>query len=609
MVERQADVLDVSSLACLFNTTPNLSVQSIILQALSGLPLSSVPFIGRSGPEGISVVKAINEHFHPDQPVDRFERFERAALRFETQDPQAALSTSCQEPSYYASCCRDPVAAIKLIKENLIDNVRRQTCLDALLWGKIFATSLSLGTWWLEIDHDTPSRLWSELLRCIVKSLHDCNRVDCDGKKQRLVTFPLQGSMPSLVVDSYEPRSKGCHFGSALSEHMFPSVLQWVKHVGFRTAVRSPEAHTHNLPDDMFLLLCMIQTPSIQRTSSLHRTWVADDAFLLEKLPSLFRHLLNTVCEYTIVPRTPLRHRSVDLAMATIKALQNVMRSDAFGTGSIITSEDESIVVLTVFKGLNSHLHQVGTQGHNFSWLSEEVGRKVLHVAFQGPDNTVKIFSNVLSYLLRSNSVDGSHSAAIECVYSGLLGRSWLNGLSTTIEFGWAWSARKHPDVHPLHLWAIRDTGYLAASYIDGLAVLEPHDPDVYKRALEDLSRPTNLSTICKALLLSDVNQQSKLWKLAKLVHGDHWLRCLDDLISFSLSPQAIDMYSSHYHTIHVGLGGRMVRNVPSYSLHTIAATLKWDIEGCQGAPPPLNYIPWPNEFEDARADFKANSQ
>ncbi|KAF8904903.1 hypothetical protein CPB85DRAFT_952340 [Mucidula mucida] len=190
MVERQADVLDVSALACLFNTTPNLSVQSIILQAFSALPLPSVPFIGRSGPEGISVVQAINDHFQLDQPVDRFERFERAALRFEKQDPETELDTSCKESSYYAYC-HDSDAAKDLVKKNLIGPPPYQT-LDALLWGKIFAMSLSSGTQWLRIDHDQPSQLWSELLRCIV-TLHMCERSNCDGNKQPLMILPLPG--------------------------------------------------------------------------------------------------------------------------------------------------------------------------------------------------------------------------------------------------------------------------------------------------------------------------------------------------------------------------------------------------------------------------------
>ncbi len=70
MVERQANVLDVSSLACLFNITPNLLVQSIILQAFSALPLPSILFLSWSGLEGISIVKAINNHFQLDQPVN-----------------------------------------------------------------------------------------------------------------------------------------------------------------------------------------------------------------------------------------------------------------------------------------------------------------------------------------------------------------------------------------------------------------------------------------------------------------------------------------------------------------------------------------------------------
>ncbi len=608
MVERQADVLDVSSLGWLFNLTSNLSVQSIVLQSFSSLPLPSIPLVSQAGPEGItSIIKAINDHFHPNQTVDRFERFERAALRFENQECDVVLSTSSKERSNYTRFS-DPVDAMELIKGNLIGYVPHQTRLDALLWGKVFSTALNLGIRWLEIDHDRPSRVWSELLRCVV-ARHDCDNSNCDGIKQPLLTFHLRDSMPPLFVDSYEAEVEGCELWSALSLRMLPSFLKWLLHVGFPDATRSEDQHTQNLPDDIFLFLCMLQTPSIQKTSSLHMTWVGNNPMLCKDFPSLFRNLLDTVCEYTT--DEPRQH--LDASMATIKALQSVMRSEAFGTGTVMTLEDEAIIVLSVFKGLNWSLHCCGSFLHDFTWLSSQVMRKVLHVIFEGPQEMVTPrLGNVLSYLLCSPD---RHTRAIEAVYAGLLERHWLSGLAVNLH---TWSIRKSSDAAPLYSWRTLDTGYLAACYIDGMAVLASQSSGLYGRVVDDLENPTSLSTLCKILLLSDVDVQAKLWRLAKMVRIDNC--CLEDLVSFSTSRQAIDMYSSHYYTPHVGIGGRQIQNLSPGTFHIVATALKQDVEGGENTPSSPSYLPndlrvsWNfrrppivlKPFQDARADFNA---
>ncbi|KAF8904902.1 hypothetical protein CPB85DRAFT_952347 [Mucidula mucida] len=385
---------------------------------------------------------------------------------------------------------------------------------------------------------------------------------------------------------------------------MLPSFLKWVKHVGFPDVVRSPEDNTHNLPDHIFLLLCMVQTPSIQRTSTLHKVWAANNP-PFEKRPSLFRQLLNSICEYTI-GGVPFEHR--DAMLATIKALQNVMRTDAFGTGTVMTLEDESIVVFSVFQGLNWELHRTGTFLHDFLWLTEEGNQSVLRVAFERPDNPVEILSNVLSYLLSSSTVDDGHTTSIANVYSALLERSWLRGLSMSFEYGWAgWTDKELPNIHPLHLWTAFDTADLAALYIDGLAVLSAHRSDIFKRVLDDLSESNHLVTLCKAVLLSDVDNQSRLWTLAKVVPLDHWGNSLDDLVSFSVAPQAIDMYSQLLIFIDVGIGGRRLRRYSARTLSTIATTFKWDVEGGQDPLPPSNCAPLPSELDNVRAGFKTS--
>ncbi len=100
----------------------------------------------------------------------------------------------------------------------------------------------------------------------------------------------------------------------------------------------------------------MLQTPSIQKTSSVYRSWVAHNPELLKLIdsdicPSLFHHILKTVKEYPLNIGVPRRHKDVDKTI--IVALQNVMMSDAFGSSTIITLEDEAIIVGSAFQGLN----------------------------------------------------------------------------------------------------------------------------------------------------------------------------------------------------------------------------------------------------------------
>ncbi|KAF9007765.1 hypothetical protein BDZ89DRAFT_1168404 [Hymenopellis radicata] len=145
LVVRQGHILDASALGWLFNVTSNLSVQSIMLQAFSSLPLKSIGIIAKGGPEGIaSVPKAIKDHFHFDQSAGRFERLQRAALRFANQDPDISVSAVCKEPSSY-SAYWDSSSAIQLISASLTDAPRTRVRFDAVYWGGYFLLRCCMG--------------------------------------------------------------------------------------------------------------------------------------------------------------------------------------------------------------------------------------------------------------------------------------------------------------------------------------------------------------------------------------------------------------------------------------------------------------------------------
>ncbi|KAF8868899.1 hypothetical protein CPB85DRAFT_879475 [Mucidula mucida] len=514
--------------------------QSVILQALSSLPLQSIPLIS-AGPDRIaSVVKAINDHFYPDQPIDRYERLQRAALRLEQQEDGVRVLKSLKVPSNYTKFSH-PDSAIELITANLLYPASPDTLFDAVLWGKIFQVALLPGIDWLEIDHEKPSRLWSELLRGTV-SHHDCDTCDCDGNQSALFTFPLQKPMPPLSIAVYEMAKSetSLHLVSVLNKNMRPSFLKWLLHVGYSNVRRSAENHTISLPDDLFLFLNMLQTPSIQKTSSLHKLWIADNATLIRHRPkSLFRLLLDTISDYTIGSDIRVRHRQA-CCQATIIAMKNVLKSPSFGASTIMTPEDEASIVGSVFKGLNWSLRRFGDKDHDFSWLTPELTQRVLHVAFKDSTWLSLFVGNIFLYLLSSSEL----LPHVPLVYSGFLEQRWLQGLSASLDLD---TTNDLSDSRPpLHRWVVLATAALAGLYVDGLAVLGSHSSPVYLAVMKDLCISRNLLTLCKVLLISDVETQLRLQKLVKIakVGRDCWEQCAIELVSFSVSEQAEYMHS-----------------------------------------------------------------
>ncbi|KAF9007764.1 hypothetical protein BDZ89DRAFT_1168403 [Hymenopellis radicata] len=393
--------------------------------------------------------------------------------------------------------------------------------------------------------------------------------------------------MPSLSIDTEEaPASDGTYpsIQSALINHMLPSTMKWLLDVGFPDAVRSETHHTEDLPDDMFLQLIMLQTPSFQKTSSLYRTWVSNNPTLVRMMksckPSPFRELLLVIRGYTLNGVIPLRH--ADVKKAAMIALQNVMRSDTFGSGTIMTTEDEALIVESVFGGLNWRFHDLGYRDHDFSWLTSELIEKTLRIAFEA-QNSAALISHILSYLLCSSTL----LPALELVYTGLLERGWLQGLTTNLKHGWWFPDASLPEgAQPLLLWTIHHTGFSVAAFIDGLGVLSSRSSDLYRDLLHNLVEPAHLSTVCKILLLSDVGTQSKLWKLAQFLEIDQWERARDDFISFSVSQQAQAMYRTHLFIPQVGLVGQHTTNVPPSLLRTVADAFASDIARSHYSPP-----------------------
>ncbi|KAF8918477.1 hypothetical protein CPB85DRAFT_1282256 [Mucidula mucida] len=238
-VLREADNLDALSICWLHNTSSNASVQCVALQSLGGLPLQSIPII--TGPDGISppmstpracmaldlnrpaVIQAIRVHHRFEEP--------RAALRFGEYQMYTFI--------YH----RNPHLSIGVSSDNKPNG--------------LFQAALRHGLEFLNIDstHDDgpPAFPWSQILRCAVQP-HDYG-------ERTLFSYALGPSKIPLVENGTAPL-----LSEALMTNMRPSFMRWLLHAGF----------SHDIPDDVLVVLTLLQTRSVQATSSLFDTAQSD---------------------------------------------------------------------------------------------------------------------------------------------------------------------------------------------------------------------------------------------------------------------------------------------------------------------------------------------
>ncbi len=73
---------------------------------------------------------------------------------------------------------------------------------------------------------------------------------------------------------------------------------------------------------------------------------------------------------------------------------------------------------------------------------------------------------------------------------------------------------------------------YLSAAYVSALSTLNPPPSTV----LDHIREPHNFSALCKLLLISDVDAQTELWHLAKILRGHGFGRLLVVLLPGSCS-------------------------------------------------------------------------
>ncbi len=326
------------------------------------------------------------------------------------------------------------------------------------------------------------------------------------------------------MIDSYTMgfNSTSTSLFGALVNNMQASFARWVLHVGFPDVSRSREKYTHHVPPDVLLVLTMLQSPSIQATPLLDTDHIDG---------SLFRRVLKEVELYAVGSGSRAsRHKDFD--RAAIIALKSVLQSDSFGSSSVLSLNDEGLVVRSLFCALNRRYEFSSTEDHDYTWLTQDLFDRSWRVASMTTEQSAETIAHVLTYVGSTRC----HLYATERIITDLVTLKWLPDVGFKLVCIFQ-SANPHEDrirgnVRPGH-------AYLAAAYVSALSTLNPLPSTV----LDHIREPQNFSALCTLLLLSDVDAQSELWHLAKILRGlgfdDCWSVCFQDLARFVRTPGA----------------------------------------------------------------------
>ncbi|KAF9052285.1 hypothetical protein BDZ89DRAFT_423331 [Hymenopellis radicata] len=328
--------------------------------------------------------------------------------------------------------------------------------------------------------------------------------------------------------------------------NMRPSFIRWVLDVCFpqvKTMSRPRSAtYMHHLPDDILLVLTLLQTRSVQLTSLRNeRPLVQDTSSSFEAASSssddgssvsetsstedsaesvsvieetsLFQNVLGAVMAYALNNGDCKKHTHID--RAAISALQAVVNSDAFGTGTVIALNYEAAVVEILFKALNRRLEFSGLNDRDSAWLTPSLFQRIWHVlsAFiesGAVRNGWRAVGYVLNYVLQFPS----QLQAAEAIYGYLVQQDWLH------DIGLAFSRLLNstdPESDRLPRFWCPGYIFVAAAYVDGIYMYADTSELIGKAKSHIAESDARLSTLSKILLIAHCPR--------KIGCGD-WERC-----------------------------------------------------------------------------------
>ncbi|KAF9024483.1 hypothetical protein BDZ89DRAFT_1186837, partial [Hymenopellis radicata] len=246
LVAQRGHGLDARALAGLHNISSNTSVQRIVLQALSIIPLESVEIVRSRIPNLDRIIRGLlrSQEYTAADKQTAYERLYRAHLRVWGTMDHSATANLPDTPKGFAPVivmmpdntaavrCDDSIATLvtRHHPENAESFLREQilnpsVLYDVFTWAAILQNAFRRGASWLDInDQDSP--VWMKLLDWLIQP-HEClQHTACDINQscKDLVSLPIYTGKFNLTVRDYPqyPNTRPVTFGSVVMLLMRP---------------------------------------------------------------------------------------------------------------------------------------------------------------------------------------------------------------------------------------------------------------------------------------------------------------------------------------------------------------------------------------------------
>lgn len=530
-VKNDGGNMDVHCLTWLYNMSSNSSVQRVVMQALSNIPLAEVPAIHQLLPSLSAHIRStLADYVTPDRQL-AWERLFRALNRFDDWDDLPPLEEQkIPTPNSLSDLFHDGVTelAIAFLREQIVEPTVE---FDALSWARILRNALWEGTHWLDV-HDNNSKVWTSF-RDWFLSPHVCHKgvhervevwavdIPCDTHIQWKDKCVLSVVESNGLYAPYNTTSDGANLKHSIQSFLYPFMCRFLT-----SNVLDSDDIPRTLPDEIRLHLSLLLSASTLETSGPYNPETKQKA-PLGKLIDIMRVYVDINHEGGGWQGGTLAYHA-EVTSTVFTAFYAILNSEYFETIRLRDRQDMLHPMIRALV-LDGKLREVnGTE-----WMTERVVDRIISTTFADPSAFVApVVAEILDYYLFCHSTLGQE------VYRQLLSADWAVVADRESVNG----PPKDPaeKTHYAHQYIYP---FLISSFVDGLEFLKEDSPALHQQSLDYISLPINLFAITKILVLGDLDSRTRMWKLASLIERDTWGVVLDDLELYLASEDASARY------------------------------------------------------------------
>ncbi|SJL16758.1 uncharacterized protein ARMOST_20287 [Armillaria ostoyae] len=331
-VELRADDLDVYALSWLLNMSSNTSVQNIVIQSTSALPLRSVEPFKQCAERFLEMS---NRRMTTTGQESILDRLIRVSLRFDTWPPRPMEIDRLSTETYaevlcvdYNSSCTDKIS--NLVKAQFIASPDQQLCLQPIVWAHLLQELLPF----------TPESGLIPLF-LMIPPLYWC----ADYKPPPL--FPKNDIKIRSISDKDH---RALSLQDAVYYHLYPDIadalLEGFTHA--KDSIFHPDTDEFPAPQDPWLLSLLTLAGSL----SIRKTATTDPSMNM-----FFHMVLHNIGIYMGVDNSSLSADEAPFELdgnwyAVLKLLYTLLSSDDFGT--TMTAYNQRTMLMLFLQVLNS---------------------------------------------------------------------------------------------------------------------------------------------------------------------------------------------------------------------------------------------------------------